>query len=188
MANLLSDTMRAHNFKNLLDRRFGRLIVKYQVPNRGRKSYWFCLCDCGRTKIVSGTNLRSRQVISCGCARLDAVVEESTTHGLSKTNNHYMWVNAKQRAKKTGVSFDLNPEDINIPEFCPVLGIKLEKGIGKLIPASPSVDRIIPERGYIRGNIRVISHRANLLKSNATTEELEKILMDSYSLEIFAYA
>lgn len=43
---------------------------------------------------------------------------------------------------------------------------------------SPSIDRIIPELGYTKGNIRVISNRANLLKSNATIEELQKVIND----------
>ena len=36
----------------------------------------------------------------------------------------------------------------------------------------PSIDRIIPELGYVRGNIRTISLRANILRSNATFEEI----------------
>ena len=67
-----------------------------------------------------------------------------------------------------------------VPEFCPVLGIKLvpyNNGSGFHID-SPSLDRIKPELGYIKGNVRVISNRANLLKNNATVEELEKVLED----------
>lgn len=42
----------------------------------------------------------------------------------------------------------------------------------------PSVDRIIPELGYTKGNVRVISNRANLLKNNASIEEIELVLED----------
>jgi hypothetical protein len=38
-----------------------------------------------------------------------------------------------------------------------------------------SLDRIVPELGYVKGNIAVISNRANSLKSNATLEELERL-------------
>ena len=48
-----------------------------------------------------------------------------------------------------------------------------------MFPDSPSLDRIVPELGYVKGNIRVISNRANHLKSDATLEEHRKILLDA---------
>lgn len=92
---------------------------------------------------------------------------------------------AKCRAKAVGVPFDLHRDDIVIPPTCPVLGLTLTylggKGRG-YHPDSPSLDRIIPALGYTRGNVRVISARANLLKSNATVEELERVLSDLRAL------
>jgi predicted DNA-binding antitoxin AbrB/MazE fold protein len=84
----------------------------------------------------------------------------------------------KNRAKTDGIPFNLELEDIIVPEYCPVLGIKLETiyGGGANQYGSPSLDRIYPEKGYVKGNVRVISNRANLLKSNATIEELECVL------------
>lgn len=87
----------------------------------------------------------------------------------------------KSRALRTGVAFNIDRSDIVIPEHCPVLGIRLDPAIGKgsgFHDNSPSLDRIKPELGYTKGNVRVISARANLLKSNATVEELEKVLED----------
>lgn len=89
------------------------------------------------------------------------------------------------RAKKTNLSFNLEKEDIIIPESCSVLGIPIVKACGQgsgYHPNAPSVDRIKPELGYIKGNVRVISARANLLKNDATVEELEKVLADIKSL------
>lgn len=87
----------------------------------------------------------------------------------------------KCRAIRQGIPFDLDRDDIVIPEVCPVLGIALDPAIGKgsgFHDNSPSLDRINPELGYTKGNVRVISARANLLKSNASVEELEKVLED----------
>lgn len=86
----------------------------------------------------------------------------------------------KHRAKKNNIPFNLTLEDIKIPEICPVLGIPLIKNHGHsgYFVDSPSVDRIKPELGYIKGNVRVISNRANLLKNDATVEELELVLED----------
>ena len=92
----------------------------------------------------------------------------------------------KHRCKKTGVPFNLETSDIVIPSHCPVLGIKLiahVKGKAKgYNPEAVSVDRIDPKGGYLKGNVRIISARANLLKSNATLEELEAILKDVRNL------
>lgn len=64
-----------------------------------------------------------------------------------------------------------------------VLGIPIVKTHGTsgkvgYRPNAPSVDRIRPELGYVKGNVRVISSRANLLKNNAEIWELEKVLED----------
>ena len=76
-----------------------------------------------------------------------------------------------------GLDFNLEYQDIVIPRRCPVLGIPLKTG-GRLrseIANSPSVDRVDNQRGYVKGNIRVISHRANSLKSDATLDELRRV-------------
>lgn len=83
---------------------------------------------------------------------------------------------AKKRAKKKELPFDLTKEDIVIPEFCPVLGIPLVVGVGKQSPNSPSLDRKINELGYVVGNVEVISLKANTLKSDATIEELKAVV------------
>ena len=80
---------------------------------------------------------------------------------------------AKHRAKLKNMEFNLTKEDIIIPEYCPVLGIKLNP-LDKL--ATPSLDRIDNNKGYIKGNIKIISNKANRLKNNGTIEEFEKII------------
>lgn len=82
---------------------------------------------------------------------------------------------AKSRATKAGVPFNLTPEDITIPHRCPVLGIPLIVGGDKPTDNSPSLDRVMPNMGYVRGNVLVISNRANRIKNNATITELEKV-------------
>jgi hypothetical protein len=94
-----------------------------------------------------------------------------------------MWYRARSRAKAFDVPFTITVEDIYIPKFCPILGIELKLGIMYNTENSPTLDRVIPELGYVPGNIGVISFRANRLKSSATVEELEAMIkyIKSYS-------
>lgn len=90
----------------------------------------------------------------------------------------------KCRAKRLGIPFSICVSDIIVPALCPVLCIPLQVNIGKGYHASsPSVDRIVPELGYVKGNIRVISARANLLKNDASELELSAVLMDIRRLQ-----
>jgi hypothetical protein len=73
-----------------------------------------------------------------------------------------------------GHSYEAVIEDLNIPEKCPILGITIKVGEGKIVDTSPSLDRIDNTKGYTKGNIQVISHQANTMKGNATPEELIK--------------
>ncbi len=86
---------------------------------------------------------------------------------------------AMNRVKKKGLEINIDISDIIIPEYCPILGVKLivkrGQGCGPH-DASPSLDRIDSSKGYIKGNVQVISTRANLLKNNATVEELKSII------------
>ena len=88
-----------------------------------------------------------------------------------------MLSNAKGRASRDGIPFALTIADIVIPTHCPILGLPLYPATGSRGGGdhSPSLDRIEPARGYVPGNIIVISNRANRLKSDATIEELRAI-------------
>lgn len=89
---------------------------------------------------------------------------------------HSLCNNARTRAKKQGIPFDITKEDIFIPTHCPVLGIELKPGKIMTRDNSPSIDRLIPSLGYVRGNVEVISWRANSLKRDGTLEELELLV------------
>jgi len=84
---------------------------------------------------------------------------------------------AKRRARAKGLEFTITKSDIVIPEFCPILGIKLavNGGGGRVADGSPSLDRIDASRGYVPGNIAVISYKANAIKSFGTVEEHRRI-------------
>jgi hypothetical protein len=83
---------------------------------------------------------------------------------------------AKHRAKRDQLPFNLVVDDIIVPERCPILGIDLHVSDGKPSNNSPTLDKYLPELGYVKGNVAVISHRANAIKNNASVEELKSII------------
>jgi hypothetical protein len=82
---------------------------------------------------------------------------------------------ARHRAKIGNLPFNITASDFEIPIFCPAIGIRLELGNGKLHDASPTLERIVPELGYVKGNIAVISYKANRMKNNSSLIELENL-------------
>jgi hypothetical protein len=98
--------------------------------------------------------------------------------GAARTKNQFVTSvlrSIKARAIKRGLPFDLTEADMVIPEVCPVLGIPLSWGNG-LQDSTPSVDRVKPELGYVKSNCKIISMKANRLKSNATVEQFKAIV------------
>ena len=117
-----------------------------------------------------------------GAWRLSNVGKEKARREKDNSNSPARILSrVKSRAKQVGIKFNLDINDIVIPKYCPVLGVKLSHKPGKgrgYHFNSASLDRIDNTKGYIKGNVRIISAIANLLKNDATVEELEKILAD----------
>lgn len=94
-------------------------------------------------------------------------------HDNSDNYKKRMLSQAKSRAKQQNLPFNLTIDDIVLPEKCPLLEIPLNVGTTHNCENSYSLDKIIPEKGYVKGNIQVISRKANAVKNNLTLEELE---------------
>jgi len=89
----------------------------------------------------------------------------------------------KSSAKKRNIPFTLTLTDLNnlsFPLTCPILNIPLKWNTGQPKDNSYSIDRIDSSKGYEKDNILVISYRANVLKRDATKEEL-KLLSEFYN-------
>ena len=89
-----------------------------------------------------------------------------------------MYFNAKRRARVRNIPFNLMKDDIVIPSHCFILGIKLKRKVGRgNCDTSPVLDRIIPDLGYVRDNVQIISAKANNIKSNANLREIELVYL-----------
>ena len=87
-------------FVNLTGQRFGRLTVMGRTDNKKGRTMWICKCDCGKETEVSGSDLRTGGTKSCGCLRIEMIVERSTTHGMSNTRLHKEWQSMKDRCTR----------------------------------------------------------------------------------------
>lgn len=155
--------------------RFGRLeVLRVYSPRRRDQFRVLCLCDCLEVLSTTSTHLRAGKLKSCGCFRRDRAGQLYRKHGKSKTVQYCMFYDARKRAIERGLPFRISPEDIRIPDVCPVLGVPLVL-VGPR-DNRPSLDRIVPEKGYTLDNIRVISFRANRIKSDASLSELKAVM------------
>ncbi len=168
------------------DQVFGNLLVKKFVGfNKRCGAVWECVCQCGKgeqPEIIYSTSADLRKGVIRGCrlCRGDRWVEAAGTHGFSQQERFQitrfrLWRSIQNRAKRTGIPFTITPDDIVVPDKCPLLGVPFEETKENPGPNSPSLDKIIPSLGYIPGNVWVVSKRANWIKSDATLEELKMI-------------
>ena len=122
------------------------------------------------------------------CEALNSAAYRNTPRGKETLAVYYTnhWErrrikDAKVRAKFKKLPFNITADYIKsiTPSdmICPALGIQMKAGqtVKESKINSPSLDRLIPELGYVKGNIVIVSNRANTIKRDATPEELMKI-------------
>ena len=186
---------------NLTGQKIGRLTVIHQAP-RTKQTMWACLCECGTTTIVSGQNLRNGRTRSCGCLRESlrpTYAKKRNFKGLNNprakqamrlNGNNYIPSNSVWYKRAASIFHSAKNRGIPIgfttamefaayivsiaPDKCPCFETSfVERGHG-FSKWSPSIDKINPELGYVKGNIQIISMLANCMKRDATKEQLIK--------------
>jgi len=165
---------------DIIGKKFGRYIVISRANNgNDGRSMWFCRCECGGEKIVSGKHLKSGRIKSCGCYKK----EISTKHGFCGTKIYRIWKNMIQRC--------INPRVINYKNYggrgivvCE-RWMKFEnflKDMGSLPTSKHQIDRINNDLGYYKENCRWSTSKQNnrnrrnnhLLELNDKTECLSE--------------
>jgi len=136
---------------------------------------------CDKEKIDS-TEIRRNRNKELLTAKLDAKWGKNWHSKESRKDYVYQAMREKFRLKKSnatrrGIDFEIEFGDIVFPTHCPILGLELdyftEQGWEE---NSPSFDRIDPDKGYVKGNVAIISMRANRIKNNGSVEEHQKIV------------
>lgn len=142
---------------------------EFEIARKSHTGRMWCCKDCFTNKPkVSDNNFR-RRYDSVFRNKIDSQRKESRLRRFI----HDMWNKARLRALKKNLDFNIEESDIIIPEFCPILEHKLKFGTKDNYEWSPSLDRIDNTKGYIKGNVWVISNKANTMKNSATLEELQ---------------
>jgi len=122
-------------------------------------------------------NKTGKQCKSCKRARmLERKLERKAEDPLEFSIKEKMQ-SAKRRAKRDGYPFSITVKDIKLNKICPILGIEIDY-LQQNAKAhnSASLDKKVPELGYVPGNVEIISYRANYIKGNITKDEILKIL------------
>ena len=106
------------------------------------------------------------------------VIDEYVDYANIACKQKYMYDRLRSSYKTRedkGLTFNINPEDIMISEYCPFLGTKLvyKKTKCGLTDNYASNDRFHNHLGYVKGNVWIISKLANTMKNSSTTEELK---------------
>lgn len=180
---------------DLVGMRFGSLVIQKlfikKSPDGSR--LWKCLCDCGKTSKVKTSGLNNGTSRSCGCAAAEQSRGENNFYIARMKERYGETITNKDRWYKMASRAVIRAQTKDIPlgfesraelaiylrkigtNKCPALGIPLKFGTGnKPCRNSPSIDKIVPSKGYVKGNIQVLSYKANSMKSDATPKQLVK--------------
>lgn len=93
------------------------------------------------------------------------------------------FIQLRSKARRCGLEFAIEIEDLVLPTHCPIFGMPLVRAGGSQTNASPSVDRIDNSKGYVKGNVVVVSLKANSIKRDTTLAELKKMVEFYETLE-----
>lgn len=138
-------------------------LVKQYFPSASRKDF-----GKGARRAEQKRQLQEERLTRYGRETFQHITEISEAFSRAFSRK-------KQNAKASGWEWELLPSDLDIPTHCPILGLELDWFAEVRQENSPSFDRLNTNIGYVRGNVQVISWRANRIKNNGTAEEHRKI-------------
>ena len=163
-------------YTDLTGKRFGNRVVQWPVGRHKRHIMWLVLCDCGKFSMVPSNSIMNGGSSSCISCRLVETHKRNPDYKLCYSLEYRMLKSSKCRAKKAGLSFNIEIEDVIIPKVCPLLEIPIIRGTKTIVPNSPTLDRKNSNLGYVKGNVWVISDKANRVKNDASLEEAELLV------------
>lgn len=166
-----------------IGKRNGRLIVQSTATIQGR-TYYICLCDCGKETIIQCSNFISGSTVSCGCFQKEQVTLRSSKkpgEAIKKSIWHYYRRNAKTRHLTWELTFEQFLSFIFSPcHYCATIGGTITKQRGNSL-AHNGIDRFYNDEGYSIKNCVTCCKRCNIAKSNMHPRAFEEWLQNVYS-------
>ena len=181
------------NSYNLIGEKFGKLTVisesneRYISPNGKKHKKWNCVCDCGRSKIVTTNNLCMGNSSSCGCSYYNPIAMERRAKGRIKELSGLVEIygSYKRNAKKRGYNFELTFEDAEdiTKRNCYYCNKKPLMVITKSsVPYFYNgIDRIDNTKGYELSNVVPCCKNCNKAKMDLTYEEFLEMINNIYN-------
>ena len=168
----------------LIGERFGRLVVIKAVGSEYAGIMWECICDCGKSIIVSSAELTGGHYKSCGCLKKECAVEwgrDTQTHNKSKgygvASFNSTYSRYRQQAKTAGREFALNKEQFReiTQQNCYYCGCEPNQ-IARSAKAHGSyiyngIDRVDSSRGYFIDNVVPCCANCNYAKRHYNQED-----------------
>ena len=182
--------------EDLTGQRFGRILVLGYSHTASNSVRWHCRCDCGTEKVIAGGSLRRGTTVSCGCQKVEKLVERSTKHGLmprvGRTPTYYSWSNMIRRTTNPdhprwadwgGRGITVCERWRDYPAFLADMGEK---------PPGTTLDRIDNDGNYEPANCRWLTHakqQRNKRRYTLTAEkvrEIQRLYEDGASIGVVA--
>lgn len=164
-----------YNMKTCTKCKKEKELTQFHKNNRAKDGHqWICkLCSIpialkANKKNKDKINKRRRERRISDSVFRESLNKKKMQAYWEQREKHFL-MNAKQALKRRGLECNLELSDIVIPKECPIFKVPFDKG-----RYSPSLDRIDNSKGYIKGNVWVISKVANIMKNDASLEELLK--------------
>ena len=155
---------------------------EFGMKNREEKPNRYKVCNSceqslnlSKFSLIEKWNINSDTKNTCKKCSIKIRQTEKLNRDWKVDAARLLYKNIKSRCKRMGREFSIDIKDIIIPEKCPVFGFELKREDRETWMCAPSVDRIDSSKGYIKGNVTVVSRRANIIKRDATIEELEQL-------------
>lgn len=122
----------------------------------------------------------AQKLKECRAANPERTRETSLRNEKSRAERYranpalYLWRTAKSRAHAFGQDFDITVDDVVVPAVCPITGDPIS-ALAAAMRNGASLDRVDNAKGYVKGNVRVISRRANRMKGDLSLDDLARI-------------